>query len=73
MNTRTKPSMLLKWADEGRAQPISRELAARTIRGNRRQPAALRVRVMRRHGETYIASDFLGVACVIYKAEGGAA
>lgn len=63
-----KPQMLLKWADEKRAQPIARTLAAKVIRGNRNQPASLRVRVERRHGETYIASDFLNVGCVIYRA-----
>jgi hypothetical protein len=60
--------MMLKWADEKAAQPISRALAAKTIRGNRRQPRELRVRVVRKHGETYIASDFLGVGCVIFRA-----
>ena len=68
-----KPAMMLKWEDEAQAQPIARDDAASTIRKNRRQPAALRVRVTRRHGETYIASQFLGVACVIYRAEGSAA
>ena len=63
-----KPAMLLKWADEKKAHPISRDLAAKTIRGNRKQPRELRVRVLRKHGETYIASDFLGVGCVIYRA-----
>jgi hypothetical protein len=63
-----KPQMMLKWADEQRAQPISRHLAAKTIRGNRKQRSELRVRVSRKYGETYIASDFLGVACVIFRA-----
>jgi hypothetical protein len=62
-----KPQMMLKWADEKNARPISRELAAKTIRGNRKQPAALRVKVVRKYRDTYIASDFLGVACVIYR------
>jgi hypothetical protein len=61
-----KPQMFLKWADEKSAQPISRAAAAATIRRNRRQPSELRVRVVRKHGETYIASSFLNVACVIY-------
>jgi hypothetical protein len=63
-----KPNMLLKWADEKEARPISRCDAADAIRKNRRQPKELRVRVLRKHGETYIASDFLGVGCVIYRA-----
>lgn len=63
----SKPQMLLKWADEKNAQPISRDLAAKTIRGNRKQPRELRVEVTRKYGETYIASDFLGVGCVIYR------
>lgn len=64
-----KPEMLLKWADEKEARPISRALAASTIRANRRQPRELRVKVVRRHGETYIASDFLGIGCVIFRAK----
>ena len=68
-----KPAMMLRWDDEAQGRPIDRTDAARTIRKNRRQPAELRVRVQRRHGETYIASQFLGVACVIYRAERGAA
>jgi len=63
-----KPTMLLKWADEKNPSPISRSDAADAIRKNRRQPKELRVRVVRKYGETYIASDFLNVACVIYKA-----
>lgn len=63
-----KPQMLLKWADEKTAQPIDRELAAKTIRRNRRQPKALRVQVFRKHGDTYIVSQFLNVGCVIYRA-----
>lgn len=63
-----KPAMLLKWADEKHAQPISRDLAAKTIRDNRKQPAALRVKVTRKYRDTYITSDFLGVGCVIYRA-----
>ena len=63
-----KPTMFLKWADEECARPISREDAAKTIKGNRKQPRELRVKVTRRHGETYIASDFLGVGCVIFRA-----
>lgn len=62
-----KPEMMLKWQDEPEAQPISRASAAATIRKNRRAPKELRVRVQRKHGETYISSTFLGVACCIYR------
>jgi len=64
-----KPSMMLKWADEKNAQPISRELAAETIRKNRKSPPQLRVQVFRKYGETYITSDFLGVGCVIFRSD----
>lgn len=62
-----KPALLLKWADEEEGRPISRQHAAEAIRKNRRQPKELRVRVTRKHGDTYITSDFLGVGCVIYR------
>lgn len=63
-----KPKMMLKWADEQSANPISRSDAARNIRANRRSGAALGVKVVRKHGETYIASQKLGVACCIFRA-----
>jgi hypothetical protein len=62
-----KPKMLLKWADEKNPQPISRASAAATIRKNRHR-GALRVRVFRKFGDTYIVSQFLNVGCVIYRA-----
>lgn len=68
-----KPAMMLKWADESSAKPISRSQAAQAIRDNRRQPAALRVVVSRKYGETYITSAFLGVGCVIFRADAKAA
>ena len=67
MRHAAKPAMMLKWADEKAARPISRKLAADTIRGNRRACPELRIKVVRKHGETYIASDFLGVGCVIFR------
>jgi hypothetical protein len=67
--TQEKPAMLLKWADEQNANPIARDDAAQIIRKNRRRQAReLRVRVFRKWGDTYIASEFLGVGCVIYRA-----
>ena len=67
-----KPAMMLKWEDEAGARPISRDLASRMIRGNRRAKHP-RITVARRAGQTLIAGGILGVACVIYRAEGGAA
>jgi hypothetical protein len=64
----TKPAMMLKWQDEQIAQPINRATAAATIRKNRRAPRELRIKVQRKHGETYISSTFLGVACCIFRA-----
>ena len=66
MNTR-KPNMMLKWRDESEPRPITRADAAHNIRKNRKANPALRVTVRRTHGETYIASDLLGVACCIYR------
>ena len=63
-----KPAMLLKWQDESHANPIDRIKAAHIIRENRRANRALRIVVKRMHGETYIGSDFLNVACCIYRA-----
>ncbi|SOE48067.1 hypothetical protein [Orrella dioscoreae] len=60
--------MMLKWADEKNARPISRQDAAATILKNRRAHKSLRVVVRRKQGETYIASDFLGVGCCIFRA-----
>jgi hypothetical protein len=65
-----KQAMVLQWHGE-KPQPISRETAARVIRGNRRQSREcpqLRIKVVRRYRETYIASDFLGVGCCIGRA-----
>lgn len=62
-----KPEMLLKWADERSARPISRADAAATIVGNRRANPSLRISVRRMSGDTYIASEFLGVSCCIYR------
>lgn len=64
----SKPAMMLKWQDEASARPISRATAAATIRKNRRAASELRINVKRKHGETYISSKFLGVACCIYRA-----
>jgi len=64
----TKPAMMLKWQDEKNAQPINRATAAATIRKNRRANPALRIKVKRKHGETYISSTFLGIACCIFRA-----
>ena len=66
----TKPSMLLKWADEPLPRPISRADAAHNIRKNRSADPALQIEVKRRHGDTFISSRFLGVGCVIYKDDG---
>lgn len=65
----SKPAMLLKWEGETSARPISRASAAATIRKNRSAAPQLRIKVQRKHGETYISSTFLGVACCIYRAE----
>jgi hypothetical protein len=59
-----KQQVELKWHGE-KAQPIERAEAARIIRGNRRQRKELRINVFRKHGDTYIVSDFLNVACCI--------
>lgn len=63
-----KPAMMLKWQDEKSARPINRAGAAATIRKNRRAPKEWRVKVQRKHGDIYISSTFLGVACCIYRA-----
>lgn len=65
----TKPQMMLKWQDEKKAFPISRDHAAATIRKNRSmQPREFQVKVFRKCGDTYIVSHFLNVACCIYRA-----
>lgn len=66
--TEAKPAMMLKWQDEKKAQPINRATAAAIIRKNRGAAKELRIKVQRKHGETYISSTFLGVACCIYRA-----
>jgi hypothetical protein len=65
-----KQAMVLKWLGED-SQPISREEAAKVIRGNRRQAKSkpeLRISVQRKCGETYIVSQLLGVGCCIGRA-----
>lgn len=63
-----KPKMMLKWADEKKARPITRKDAADKIRKNRLAEKSLRIVVRRKHGETYITSDFLGVGLCIFRA-----
>jgi len=67
MEQQQKPGMVLQWHGEA-PQLIARDQAARVIRGNRRADPSLRIRVKRKHRETYIASDFLGVGCCIGRA-----
>lgn len=63
----TKREMQLQWDGEP-AQPITRNEAARVIRGNRRLSKArpeLRLYVIRKERATHIASAYLGVGCCI--------
>lgn len=62
---KTKPQMMLKWANEKDAHPISRAEVARNVRRNRRDPL---VKVSRKYGDIYMVSQFLNVGCVIYRA-----
>jgi hypothetical protein len=62
-----KSQMMLKWSDEKQGKPISRSDAAYVIWKNRQANPALRIKVARKNGETYISSTVLMVGCCIYK------